>query len=117
MLITNGNSIIFAVNAKSPDEIDEKCFDLICGHISNLSISLEVVTPMSFLMFQIDLMKYEREHKKRVVSMEECRANSGRLKMDHQSSCLDSLQQAEHVPLLAVSSPRPSIHRPSDATG
>ena len=85
MLITNGNSIIFAVNAKSPDEIDEKCFGLIRGHICNLSVALEVVTPMSFLMFQIDLIKYGKEHKKRVVSMEECRAIGGRLKMDRQS--------------------------------
>ena len=85
MLITNGNSIIFAVNAKSPDEIDEKCFGLIRGHISNLSVALEVVTPMSFLMFQIDLIKYGKEQKKRVVSIEECRAIGGRLKMDRQS--------------------------------
>ena len=85
MLITNGNSIIFAVNAKSPNDIDEKCFNLIRRHISNLSVALEVVTPMSFLMFQIDLIKYGKEHKKRVVSIEECRAISGRLKMDRQS--------------------------------
>ena len=85
MLITNGNSIIFAVNAKSPDEIDEKCFGLIRGHICNLSVALEVVTPMSFLMFQIDLIKYGKEHKKRVVSMEECQVIGGRLKMDRQS--------------------------------
>ena len=88
VLIMNGNSIIFAVNAKSPDEIDEKCFDLIRGHISNLSVSLEVVTPMSFLMFQIDLIRYGKEHRKRVVSMEECRAIGGRLKMDRQ--CLEA---------------------------
>ena len=85
VLIMNGNKIIFAVNAKSPDKIDEKCFGLIRGHISNLSVALEVVTPMSFLMFQIDLIKYGKEHKKRVVSMEECRAIGGRLKMDCQS--------------------------------
>ena len=85
MLITNGNSIIFAINAKSPNKIDEKCFGLIRGHISNLSVALEVVTPMSFLMFQIDLIKYGKEHKKRVVSMEECQVISGRLKMDRQS--------------------------------
>ena len=43
VLIMNGNKIIFAVNAKSPDMIDEKCFGLIRGHISNLSVALEVV--------------------------------------------------------------------------
>ena len=85
VLIMNGNKIIFAVNAKSPNEIDEKCFGLIRGHICNLSVALEVVTPMSFLMFQIDLIKYGKEHKKRVVSMEECQAIGGRLKMDRQS--------------------------------
>ena len=85
VLIMNGNKIIFAVNAKCPEKIDEKCFGLIRGHICNLSVALEVVTPMSFLMFQIDLIKYGKEHKKRVVSMEECQAIGGRLKMDRQS--------------------------------
>ena len=85
VLIMNGNNIIFAVNAKCPDKIDEKCFGLIRRHICNLSVALEVVTPMSFLMFQIDLIKYGKEHKKRVVSIEECQGIGGRLKMDRQS--------------------------------
>ena len=85
VLIMNGNNIIFDVNAKNPDKIDEQCFGLIRSHISNLSMALEVVTPMSFLMFQIDLIRYGKQHKRRVVSMDECRAIGGRLKMDRQS--------------------------------
>ena len=88
VLIMNGNSIIFAVNAKHPNENDEKCFDLIRGHISDLSVALELLTPISFLMFQIDLIKYGKEYKKRVVSMEECQVIGGRLKMDRQ--CLEA---------------------------
>ena len=88
VLIMNGKSIIFAVNAKHPNENDEKCFDLIRGHISDLTVALELLTPISFLMFQIDLIKYGKEHKKRVVSMEECQAIGGRLKMDRQ--CLEA---------------------------
>ena len=54
VLIMNRNTIIFAVNAKSPDKIDKKCFGLICGHISNLSVALEVVIPKcQFAFFEM----------------------------------------------------------------
>ena len=84
VLIMNGNDIIFDVNAKNPDDYDEKRFDLIRHNISDLSVALEVETPMSFLMFQNDLIGYGKEQRKRVVSMEECQTIAGRLKMDRQ---------------------------------
>ena len=84
VLIMNGNDIIFDVNAKNPDDYDEKRFDLIRRNISDLSVALEVETPMSFLMFQNDLIGYGKEQRKRVVSMEECQTIAGRLKMDRQ---------------------------------
>ena len=84
VLIMNGDDIIFDVNAKNPDEYDEKRFDLIRHKISDLSVALEVETPMSFLMFQNDLIGYGKEQGKRVVSMEECQTIAGRLKMDRQ---------------------------------
>ena len=84
VLIMNGDDIIFDVNAKNPNDYDEKRFDLIRRHISDLSVALEVETPMSFLMFQNDLIGYGKEQKKRVVSMEECQTIAGRLKMDRQ---------------------------------
>ena len=83
-LIMNGNNIIFDVNAKNPDENDEKCYDLIREKVSDLSVALNVTTPMCFLAFLNDMTKYGEEHGKRVVSMEECRAIAGRLKMDRQ---------------------------------
>ena len=84
VLIMNGNDIIFDVNAKNPNDYDEKRFDLIRRNISDLSVALEVETPMSFLMFQNDLIGYGKEQRKRVVSMEECQTIAGRLKMDRQ---------------------------------
>ena len=83
-LIMNGNDIIFDVNAKDPDEIDEKCYDLIREKVSDLSVALHVTTPMCFLAFLNDMNKYGKDNKKRVVSMEECRAIAGRLKMERQ---------------------------------
>ena len=84
-LIMNGDDIIFAVNAKNPDENDKKCFDLICEKVADLSRALDVDTPIAFLMLLNDMNKYAEEQRKKVVSVEECQAIAGRLKMERQS--------------------------------
>ena len=84
-LIMNGSDIIFAVNAKDPEPEDAICFDLIRKKVSDLSAALEVDTPMAFLMLLNDVNKYSEEHKKRVISVEECQAIAGKLKMERQS--------------------------------
>ena len=84
-LIMNGDDIIFAVNAKNPDENDKKCFDLIREKVADLSRALDVDTPIAFLMLLNDMNKYAEEQRKKVVSMEECQAIAGRLKMARQS--------------------------------
>ena len=84
-LIMNGDDIIFAVNAKNPDENDKKCFDLIREKVADLSWALDVDTPIAFLMLLNDMNKYAEEQKKKVVSVEECQAIAGRLKMERQS--------------------------------
>ena len=84
-LIMNGNDIIFAVNAKNPDKNDQKFFDLIREKVADLSRALDVDTPIVFLMLLNDMNKYAEEQRKKVVSMEECQAIAGRLKMDRQS--------------------------------
>ena len=85
VLIMNGNNIIFDVNAKDPDETDMKCFDLIREKVSDVSVALQRDTPMASLLFLCDMMGHRDEFKKRVVSMEECQAIAGRLKMDRQT--------------------------------
>ena len=84
VLIMNGNDIIFDVNAMSPDEYDEKRFDLIREKVSDLSVALQRDTPMSSLMLLNDVMRHGEECRKRALSMEECQAIAGRLKMDRQ---------------------------------
>ena len=84
-LIMNGDDIIFAVNAKNPDENDKKCFDLIREKVADLSRALDVDTPIAFLMLLNDMNKYAEEQRKKVVSVEECQAIAGRLKMERQS--------------------------------
>ena len=81
-IIMNGNDIIFEVNALNPSERDEQVFNLIRSKISQVTTALERNTPLSFIMFQYDLIKLRDEQHKRVVSMEECEAIAGRLKMD-----------------------------------
>ena len=85
VLIMNGNDIIFDVNAKDPDETDMKCFALIREKVSDVSVALQRDTPMASLLFLCDMMGHRDEFKKRVVSMEECQAIAGRLKMDRQT--------------------------------
>ena len=84
-LIMNGDDIIFAVNAKNPDKNDKKVFDLICKKVADLSGALDVDTPIAFLMLLNDMNKYAEEQRKKVVSVEECQAIAGRLKMERQS--------------------------------
>ena len=84
-LIMNGDDIIFAVNAKKPDKKDEKVFDLIRQKVADLSGALDVDTPIAFLVLLNDVNKYAEEQRKKVVSVEECQAIAGRLKMERQS--------------------------------
>ena len=84
VLIMNGEGIIFDVNAMSPDEYDEKRFDLIREKVSDLSVALQRDTPMSSLMLLNDVMRHGEECQKKALSMEECQAIAGRLKMDRQ---------------------------------
>ena len=84
-IIKSGNDIIFAVNAKNPDENDKKCFDLIRQKVADLSGALDVDTPIAFLVLLNDVNKYAEEQRKKVVSVEECQAIAGRLKMERQS--------------------------------
>ena len=84
-LIMNGNDIIFAVNSKNPDKYDKKVFDLIREKVADLSRALDVDTPIAFLVLLNDVNKYAEEKRKKVVSVEECQAIAGRLKMERQS--------------------------------
>ena len=84
-LIMNGDDIIFAVNAQNPGKNDEKCFDLIREKVADLSRALDLVTPIAFLVLLNDVNKYAEEQRKKVVSVEECEAIAGRLKMERQS--------------------------------
>ena len=84
-IIKNGNDIIFAVNAKNPDKNEKKCFDLIRHKVADLSGALDVDTPIAFLVLLNDVNKYAEEQRKKVVSMEECQAIAGRLKIERQS--------------------------------
>ena len=84
-LVMNGEDIIFDVNAKNPNKNDEKCFDLIREKVADLSGALDVDTPIAFFALMNDVNKYAEEQRKKVVSMEECQAIAGRLKMERQS--------------------------------
>ena len=54
-LVMNGDDIVFAVNAKNPDENDDKCFDLIREKVADLSGALDVDTPIAFLVLLNDV--------------------------------------------------------------
>ena len=83
-LIMNGNDIIFDVNAKNPDQNDRKSFDLIREKVADLSGTIDVDTPIAFIMLLNDVNRYAEEQRKKILSMEECQAIAGRLKMERQ---------------------------------
>ena len=78
-LIRNGNDIIFAVDATNSDD---KCFDVIRESVSNVNACLQVETPMCFLMFRNDVIEFGGEHKKRILSIQECQYIARSLQMD-----------------------------------
>ena len=87
-VIMNGNCLIFEVNAASPEDIDDARFDLIREKVTDVRVGIHAPSPMCFLVFLNDVTKYGEEKGRRVVSMEECQAIAGRLKMDRQ--CLEA---------------------------
>ena len=105
VLIINGNKVIFDINALEPDKKDEKCFDLIRQKLSEVGLALEQEVPMSFLMLQNDLISYGQEHRKRIVSMDQCEAIAGRLNMDRQ--CLEAA--LNHFNMLSIFLYLPSV--------
>ena len=84
-LIRNGKYIIFPVNAKYPDANDQKYFSLIREKVSDVSASLDVDTPVAFLLLLNDINKYAEEQQRRVMSIDECQVVAGRLKMERQT--------------------------------
>ena len=95
-----------------------KRFDLIHEKVSDLSVALQRDTPMSSLMLLNDIMRHGEECKKRALSMEECHAITGRLKMDRQGlqAPLFHYKQMSlfmYIPSILSN----SVHRPSNATG
>ena len=83
-LITDGDDIIFPVNALNPDKKSEEVFGKIRYVIEEVSFSLEQETPLSWFLFQNDLIKHGLQ-KKGVVSKKECLDIAGKLKMDSES--------------------------------
>ena len=83
-LITDGDDIIFPVNALNPDQKSEDVFGKIRRVIEEVSFSLEQETPLSWFLFQNDLIKHGLQ-KKGVVSTKECLDIAGKLKMNSES--------------------------------
>ena len=103
-LIMNGNNIIFAMNAKNPDENDQKCFH---ENVSDLSEAHNVKPPIASHILLNDVNRYAKEKGKKVV---ECGGMPGHCWEAEDGStesggCLDPLQPDECLDVSAIGPP------------
>ena len=82
----SSDEITFPVNLLNPDENDEKVLELIRRCIVDADIGEKVEIPLSFFMFEQDVIKYAEEKKGKdrqvmVLSFDECVQVGARLKM------------------------------------
>ena len=84
MLIVNKSldEIIFPVNSIDPDTVDLLSFDTIRQRISRCTPENDNInTPISFFMFEQDVMKLSQELQREVLSREECLQIGSKLQM------------------------------------
>jgi GTPase SAR1 family protein len=77
------SEIAFVLDLKTPDYQDKKALELICKQISRASLGNAFDTPASFFVFEQDLVKFaEKDAKRDILSLEECKQVGARLRMN-----------------------------------
>ena len=76
--------IVFPVNSIHPDDDDNVAFASIRSRISEAGADEESDTPMSFFIFEQDVMQFAKQEGRRVLSRDECMQIGGKLKMSQE---------------------------------
>ena len=104
----SATQILFDLNLKRPSREDQEKLTLIREKISESGVGEVVKTPVSFLLFEQELMELSVKMVGRfILSLDECLEVGAKLKMNlgDGSSCLDLLPPPIHLPLLPSRSP------------
>ena len=76
------NKIAFVLDLKNPDDSDKRALKLIQSEVGKLDLGKPFKTPISFFVFEQDLLKFaESEAKHDILSLDECKMVGARLKM------------------------------------
>ena len=86
MLIVNISleQIVFPVNSIDPDTNDLKSFDTIRERIQQYSADDDISTPISFFMFEQDIMALAQQLQREILSRQECLKIGKRLQMSEE---------------------------------
>ena len=76
--------IVFPVNSIHPDDDDNVAFESICSRISEAGADEESDTPMSFFIFEQDVMQFAKQEGRKVLSTDECMQIGRKLKMSQE---------------------------------
>ena len=76
------NKIAFVLDLKNLDDSDERALELIRREVGKPSLGKTFETPISFFVFEQDLIKFaESEVRRDILSLDECKMVGARLKM------------------------------------
>ena len=78
------DEIVFPVNSIHPDDDDHMVFESIRSRISEAGADEESDTPMSFFIFEQDVMKFASQLGRKVLTTEECMQIGRMLKMSRE---------------------------------
>ena len=85
LLLYKRNKIAFVLDLKNPDDSDERALELIRRKVGKPGLGKTFETPISFFMFEQDLLKFaESEAKRDILSLNECKTVGARLKMSQE---------------------------------
>ena len=85
LLLYKPNKIAFVLDLKNPDDSDKRALELIRRKVGKPGLGKTFETPISFFVFEQDLLKFaESEAKRDILSLDECKTVGARLKMSQE---------------------------------
>ena len=86
LLFEEPNKIAFVLDLKNLDNSDKRALELIRKEVGEPDLGKTFETPISFFVFEQDLLKFaESEVKRDILSLDECKAVGARLKISQET--------------------------------
>ena len=85
LLFESPHKIAFVLDLKNPDDSDKRALELIRTEVGMPYLGKTFETPISFFVFEQDLLKFaESEAKRDILSLDECKTVGAQLKMSQE---------------------------------